>query len=216
MPLFEKGIYIHSEDRPYEVETTYQLKYYISSALISIDCIQEPVEAMVSRFPNNIQYYHYYLDSIFYFLGLINNRFVHKRVKQNNALSYKKEERINYNINNYQFDQSEFRILSKKMPRNIIEHLDERNVKTLIDNRGVGGFNVIFEDNDPDMVSSIRANRELYPYNLDLVNNKVLFYNIQAEKDEDKQLEVDIPKLKDELRRLEQNVNDFANFLTEY
>lgn len=37
MPLFAKGCYAKcNEDYPYEVETTYQLKYYISSALISM------------------------------------------------------------------------------------------------------------------------------------------------------------------------------------
>lgn len=51
MLLFAKGCYVKcNEDYPYEVETTYQLKYYISSALISIDCILEPDETMIGRF----------------------------------------------------------------------------------------------------------------------------------------------------------------------
>lgn len=213
MPLLNKGCYIQCDDRPYEVETTYQLKYYISSALISIDCIQEPVEAMVPRFPNEIQYYRYYVDNMFYFLGLINDRFVYKNAKNDSVLSQEKRERVNLNIENYQFNKTEFKILSKKMPRNIIEHLDERNVKTLMDCHGVGGFNVIFENSDPDMISAIKTKKELYPYNLDLVNKRVLFYDIQASQDKDKPIEVDILKLRDELRKLEQNVDDFAVFL---
>lgn len=59
------------------------------------------------------------------------------------------------------------------MPRNIIEHLDERNVKTMMESRGVGGFNVIFEDGDSELVAAITSHREFYPYNLDLVNRKV-------------------------------------------
>jgi len=50
MSLYAKGCYFDSrEDHPYEVETTNRLKYYISSALISVDCILKPIESMVSR-----------------------------------------------------------------------------------------------------------------------------------------------------------------------
>ena len=63
------------------------------------------------------------------------------------------------------------------MPRNVIEHLDERSVKTIMESGGVGGFNVFFEDSDPEMINIIKSNREFYPYNLDLINKKVLFYN---------------------------------------
>lgn len=76
MPLVSRGFYIDSrEERPYEVETTYQLKYYVSSALISIDYILDPIEEMMRKFENKVQYYRYYVDGLFYFLGLINDRF---------------------------------------------------------------------------------------------------------------------------------------------
>jgi hypothetical protein len=91
--------------------------------------------------------------------------------------------------------------------RNIIEHLDERNVKTMMESRGVGCFNVIFEDSVPNMVVAINANREFYPYNLDLVNKKILFYNIQARPDDIKEFKIDILKMQDELKKLEQYVN---------
>lgn len=75
MPLVSRGFYIDSrEERPYEVETTYQLKYYVSSALISIDYILDPIEEMMRKFENKVQYYRYYVDGLFYFLGLINCR----------------------------------------------------------------------------------------------------------------------------------------------
>ena len=99
------------------------------------------------------------------------------------------------------------------MPRNIIEHLDERNVKTMLASSGVGGFNVIFEDSDANMVATIKSNRKLYPYNLGLKNKKVLFYNIQARLEEEKEIDIDIFKLQGELKKLEKNVNDFAVFL---
>lgn len=214
MPLFVKGCYINSgEDYPYELETTYQLKYYITSALISIECILEPIDVMVSKFENIVQYYRYYVDGLFYFLGLINDRFIYKYNKVDENLRNKKEERIKLNRSNYQFQDEEFIIICNKMPRNIIEHLDERNVKTMLASCGVGGFNVIFEDSDSNMVAAIKSNRKLYPYNLDLKNKKVLFYNIQAKLEEEKEIDIDIFKLQGELKKLEKNVNDFAVFL---
>ncbi|MBC3888425.1 hypothetical protein GH810_08910 [Acetobacterium paludosum] len=214
MPLFAKGCYAENgEDYPYEVETTYQLKYYISSALISIDFIFEPDETIVCRFVNKVQYYRYCVDNLFYFLGLINDRFVYKPNNKDGDLSREKENRVNLNKNNYQFKEDEFIILSNKMPRNIIEHLDERNVKTMMENRGIGGFNVILKDSAPNMVATIKANSKFYPYNLDLVNNQVRFYNIQAKPDDVIQFEIDIFEMRDELRRLEQNVNSFSKFL---
>lgn len=72
MPLVTRGFYIDSrEERPYEVETTYQLRYYVSSALISIDYILLPVEEMMARFENKVEYYRYHIDGLFNFLGLI-------------------------------------------------------------------------------------------------------------------------------------------------
>ena len=197
MPLVTKGFYIDSgEERPYEVETTYQLKYYISSALISIDYILEPVEEIMGRFEND--------------------RFFCKPNNRDTDLQERKEERIALNRRNYQFIEHDFDILSNKMPRNIIEHLDERNVKTMMESRGVGGFNVIFSDSDSDMVDAVTSHREFYPYNLDLVNKKMLFYNIQAEADDVKEFDIDILKLQSELRMLQQYVNDFASFVKGY
>ncbi len=69
MPLFAKCCYINSiEDYPYEVETTYQLKYYIPVALISIGCILEPIDVIIIKFENIVQYYRFYVDNLFYFL----------------------------------------------------------------------------------------------------------------------------------------------------
>lgn len=139
MPLMMKGVYLDNmEERPYEVETTYQLKYYISSSLVSINQILQPSDDNIKLFDNKIQYYRYYVDSLFYFLGLINDRFVCKYNKADD-MSQKKAERIKLNRNNYHFSEEEYIVLSNKMPRNVIEHLDERNVKTVMKNRGVGG-----------------------------------------------------------------------------
>lgn len=73
MPLLCEGIYFRTEDNTYEVEATYQLKYYILSALVSIDCILEPIDNMLIKFQNEVQYYRYYIDSLFHYLRLIND-----------------------------------------------------------------------------------------------------------------------------------------------
>ena len=217
MPLVSRGFYIDSrEERPYEVETTYQLKYYVSSALISIDYILDPIEEMMRKFENKVQYYRYYVDGLFYFLGLINDRFFCKSNNRDADLQEKKKERVELNRSNYQFTEQDFCILSNKVPRNIIEHLDERTVKTMMESRGVGGFNVIFEDTASEMVTAITSHREFYPYNLDLVNRKMLFYNIQAKADDVHEFDIDILKLQNELRKLQKCVNDFADFVNGY
>lgn len=72
---------------------------------------------------------------------------------------------------------------------------------------------MIFEDSDSNMVTVTKSNRKLYPYNLDLINKKVLFYNIQAKSEEEKEIDNDVIKLQRELKELEKNVNDFAIFL---
>lgn len=215
MPLMTKGVYLDNmAERPYEVETTYQLKYYISSAFISIKQILQPNDENIKVFDNKIQYYHYYADSLFYFLGLINDRFVCKDDKRkDNKLMKKKRERIELNRNNYHFSEQEYVVLSNKTPRNIIEHLDERNVKTVMESSGVGGFNVFFKDSDSEMINVIKSNRQFYPYNLDLVNKKVLFFNIQAKADDVREFEIDIMEMQAELKKLEQSVNEFATFM---
>ena len=71
-----------------------------------------------------------------------------------------KRERILLNRNNYRFTEDEFEIISKKTSRNLIEHLDERNLTNLNDRRKVGGFNVIFPDSNPQMIEAIKCERE--------------------------------------------------------
>lgn len=214
MPLMCEGVYIDArEDKPYEVATTYQLGFYISSALISLDYIFCPLKDMVDKHANEPQYYRYYVDNLFYYLGLINERFVVKNGGRDEDVREKKQERIEANRKNYHFTEEDYPILANKDPRNIIEHLDERNVKTIIQNLGAGGFNVISSKSDPDMVKSINEHREYYPYNLDLVNNKVMFYNVQASPNKAVEFEIDLNGLKDELERLKESVEWFANFV---
>ena len=150
---------------------------------------------------NKIQYYRYFVDNLFYYLGLINDRFVYKNTKDK-GLEQEKHNRVILNKNNYKFSESEFSILSNKRSRNIIEHIDERNVKTILEYNEIGGFNVIFSETDLKMFDNIMNNRKLYPYILDLCNNKMLFYDAQAKQNEQNHFEIDILELQHELEKL--------------
>ena len=86
----------------------------------------------------------------------------------------------------------------------------------MMESKGVGGFNAIFEDSESDMVAAITFHREFYPYTLDLVNKRMLFYNTQAKPDDVKEFDIDILGLQEELNKLKQNINSFAEFIKGY
>lgn len=63
MPLLTEGAFVYNvQDYPYEVEATYHLKYFISSALITLDLILSPDAQLVERFENSARYYRYHLE----------------------------------------------------------------------------------------------------------------------------------------------------------
>ena len=66
------------------------------------------------------------------------------------------------------------------------------------------------------MVASIKSNRDLYPYNLDLIERKVLFFNAQEKDPSLKQFDIDINELKSELIKLSHNFNALDDLLSIY
>ena len=64
------------------------------------------------------------------------------------------------------------------------------------------------------MVASIKSNRNLYPYNLDLVERKVLFFNAQEKDPSLKQFDIEINELKSELIKLGNNVKALDDLLS--
>lgn len=208
MPLDKNGNYHEiAEYRGYEKAITYQMQYFVSTALISLELIFNPNENQIKMHPDICQYYRYYLDHLFYVLGQINEHLIYKNFKGNQQVKQIKNEIIELNRMNYRFDEDKYKILSNKHSRNIIEHIDERNMLKIKERKAVGGFNVIFNDSNPKMINSLINNREFYPYTLDLVEHKVLFYDVQKEP---KQFEVDLFELKKELESLKTNVDDFS------
>ena len=158
-------MYIRNADYNREVFVNYQLNYLVETALFSLNHILNDNSNDLG-FDNKIHYYRFFVDHLLMCLGQINDYLVPKR-QTNDAIS------LNRNL--YGFTESEFPIISNKNPRNLVEHLGERNNITINNNSGVGGFNVLFPDSDTELVESINNNPELYPYTLDKESNRILF-----------------------------------------
>lgn len=202
MPQLLSGVYADTGDRAYEFEAAYELRYLIRSALIDIAAVHNPIDDLLSKFENRSSYYHYLLDNLLFCCGLINERFIVKKESPKKSI-------INLNRQNFQFSEAKYPVLSKKEARNIIEHLDSRNLKSISDKQMVGGFNVVFPDSPKDLVMALSQNRELYPYFLNLGEMRVYFHNSQPTADEGKEFEIDLAALKQELEQLKNDVDLF-------
>lgn len=211
MPLID-GCYIPGKDYPYEKAATYQLKSYIRFAIVGLSKIENESSTDLELFDNRIQYYRFYLDKVFDSIGKIHSRFT-KISKGNSDVILLKNKYVELNRLNYQFSENEFPLLSNKKPRNIIEHVDERNLLTINECNGVGGFNVIFNDSDSELISALLTNRKHYPYTLDLRKKTVYFYNIQDKSDKTKTFDINLDTLKKELLKLYDNVKTLESFL---
>lgn len=215
MPMVAEGVYFRPDNKRYNQEkvSVYQLKYYVEAGLISIDLILRPMDIVITRFENRIQYYRYYSDALFFALGQICNRFQPTSSKNSKrVLREEKNDYINRNRKNFFFAADQYPILSNKQPRNIIEHLDERNFSTICELGGVGGFNVLFENSSKEIITNIYKNRRLYPYTLDLKNRKYLFYDIHSSEGK-QEIVISIEALIAELKKLSVKINEFNEYL---
>ncbi len=75
MPIVNNGLYIETEDKPYEAESAYYIDFQITSALYSLEKICSNSEINHPLFKNKYQYYHYYCDHLIFSLGQISSRF---------------------------------------------------------------------------------------------------------------------------------------------
>lgn len=205
MPLDTSGVYVGTvEDQPYEWETTYYLDFQIFSSLKSIEKLfNRPAD--IDELKQQAQYYHYYLDHLFYSIRQISSRFVING-KDNDDMKKRKEQ----NRTNYQFSDSAFPVLSSKQAGNTIEHLDEHNAKVIIKNRGVGGFNFIDKTSNQKLISALTERRNQHPYILDLINCKVYIQR------NEKEISIDLKSLQKELTLLQKNVSSFQEYLQDF
>ena len=212
MPLID-GWYSQGDDYPYEVAATYQLKSYITFALVGLHKIENESPSDLELFDNRVQYYRFYLDKVFDSVGKIHSRFT-TISKGNPSVKQIKNEYVELNRLNYRFSEAIFPLLSNKKPRNIIEHVDERNLLTIKEHNGVGGFNVIFDNSDSALIDTLLKKRQHYPYTLDMRYKTVYFYNIQDENDQTKEFEIHLDDLKEELIKLKENINILDSYLS--
>lgn len=200
MPLIANGVYAECDDKSYEIETTYYLNFQIESALFSIN-------KMVSKtddpfWKNKCQYYHYFSDHLLYSIGQITDRFV--VTDKDRGL---KLERKEMNCKNYQFLEGDYPLLSDKRARNMIEHIDEYNQKIISVKKGVGGFNLIDDTVDSNLIEILRKRRDVHPYTLDLLEKKLLI------RRKNENIDIKLDELRDELIKLRKTVQSFASYL---
>ena len=119
------------------------------------------------------------------------------------------DEKIKLNRKNYKFTEEQYKLLSDKEPRNLVEHLDERNEKEIEVFKSVGGFNVLLDNEQ--VVDSIGEKPELYPYTLDLRNSSLILYNIKHQ--ENPQCIIYLAQLESEMKTLKKSVDCFMSIL---
>ena len=187
------GVWMNVGQKVYEFEAAYYLKYNLEKANYAIDKIYSK-NVDFTQYSNKCVYYHIYTDLLMEAMGQIRNRFYsgnkvkeeYKEIRKNNCISY------DFNKNNYP-------ILSEKEFRNFVTHIDERNMDFIIQNKGVGGFNVIFDDTTESEKKAF-LNLKSQNNTLDLVNKIYYIYSNKKKKTVELHLEL----LKDELKRLEE------------
>ncbi|WP_273400661.1 hypothetical protein [Traorella massiliensis] len=197
MPIVNNGLYIETEDKPYEAESAYYIDFQITSALYSLEKIFSNSEINHPLFKNKYQYYHYYCDHLIFSLGQISSRFyVTDKEKKNDSIRKRKEA----NIRNFSFSEDKYPMLSKRIVRNTIEHIDEHNQRVITKYRGVGGFNVIDNEIDEKVRQALINKRHLHPYTLNLISNELWIMRNEEE------YELDLIALKNELLMLQNDV----------
>lgn len=203
MPIVNNGLYIDTEDKPYEAESAYYIDFQITSALYSLEKIFSNSEINHPLFKNKYQYYHYYCDHLIFSLGQISSRFSITD-KEKEDLRKRKEA----NIRNFSFSEDKYPMLSKRIVRNTIEHIDEHNQKVITKYRGVGGFNVIDNEIDEKVHQALINRRYLHPYTLNLITNELWIMRNEEEYD------LDLIALKNELLTLQNDVRNLLSLAT--
>lgn len=201
MPFIFPGVYSDSGEKAYEKESCYYIEFQIVSSLVSIEyLLKQPIDD--SLFSNKCQYYHYYCDHLIYSIGQIANRFL---------INEKKDKGINLerkymNIQNFFFDVNEYPILSNKNARNMVEHIDEYNNRIILQEHGVGGFNVIDEETEQEIIDAV--NNKNHIYTLDITKRDILVV-----KDK-KRIAINLDELKVELLNLKKSVSDLLSMIS--
>lgn len=196
-------IWLDIGQKNYEFETAYYLKYNLEKAHYAIEKIYSK-NINFQDYCNKCVYYHIYIDLLMEAIGQIRSRF-NKGIKNKEYNDIREN-----NCKSYDFRKDNFPILYEKEFRNFVTHIDERNIDFILENKGVGGFNVIFEDTT-ESEKEAYLNFKLQNNTLDLVNK--IYYIYSNKKNKMMNLKLDL--LKEELKKLEEINNIIWSYITE-
>ena len=208
MPQVVPGVYLPPDnvEKAHEAESSYYMDFYIQSALFSMEKLMSSKPEITGDM-NKVQYYHYYTDHLLFALGQISNRFV---LKKNEKELYKK--RKEQNRMNFDFSDEKYPLLSSKRARNVLEHIDERDMDTILEDGSVGGFNLIDIEADEKFVRIISKERIRYLYSLNLQRNEIWLYD----RKNDATIDISLEKLEEELQSLSYSVRCFIDMIKSY
>ncbi len=195
------GIWIDTNERKYEFETAYYLKYNLEKAKFAIEKIYSK-DINFQEYSNKCVYYHIYIDLLMESMGQILNRF------ELNGKNKYDDIRKN-NCKSYDFNQVNYPVLCEKEFRNFVTHIDERNIDFILKNKGVGGFNVIFDDT-PENEKKAYLNFKLQNNTFDLVHK--IYYIYSNKKESTINLKIEL--LKNDIKKLEEINNVIWSYIT--
>lgn len=195
------GIWIDTNQKLYEFETAYYLKYNLEKANFAIEKIYSK-ENNFQEYSNKCVYYHIYIDLLMEAIGQILNRF---ELKGKN----KYDEIRKNNCKSYGFNPKNYPVLYEKEFRNFVTHIDERNIDFILKNKGVGGFNVIFEET-PENEKKAYLNFKLQNNTFDVVNK--IYYIYSNKRESTINLKIDL--LKKDIKKLEEINNIIWSYIT--
>ena len=211
-----QGVTLRSpaSDNMYDFNEMHFIRYYINAALYAIEELHK--HSKNKSFLSEIEYCHFYIDCILNYIGNISNRFDLSEESTNDDISctndinnsIKDRRKINTKI--LEFNEQDYPILSNKCPRNFNVHADEKNFNAIGEYGSISFFNVIFNDNDKGIIETLNNEKKYFFCILDL-RDHIIHINGYCKGDKKAQ-KINIDKLKDELKRLKNQINDCKSF----
>ncbi len=175
----------------YEWENAYYLGYNIEKAQFAIsNILTQNVD--FTKYSNPCTYYHIQVDILIEALGQISSRFI-----PNDRNLQKYEEIKTNNRTSYDFTSEEYPILYNRKIRNYVTHINERNIDSIIQHKGLSGFNIVAPHINPEYDKKYLSPKCSHN-TLNLLDNTYYVYNITEEKYESinlKDLGIELNKL---------------------
>lgn len=173
----------------------YYLCYYVNACLFSVEKLKyfDCNHPFLSKF----EYYHFFVDNILNYIGHISKLCLGK--KGGNDIAKK-----------IRFDKNLFPILSNRYPRNYNVHVNEKNSLAIAALNTISLFNVIFSDNDKELINLLNHKQKYYACILDLRNNSI---NINGYDSKNGKLseKIMINDLRKELNELKNRINNYKD-----